>query len=88
MSLLTAMAVLSAGSIPPSLVLMSLGKALERREGLSCLGSFSDVILSPKLEESGPFLTPGCSFTYLVSLLSFLPLFSSAFPSLLFRLKA
>lgn len=58
MSLLTAMAVLSAGSIPPSLALVSLGKALERREGLSCLGSFPDVILSLKLEEPGPFLTP------------------------------
>lgn len=57
MSLLTAMAVLSAGSVPPSLALVNPGKALERREGLSSLGSFPDVILFLKLEEPGPFLT-------------------------------
>lgn len=54
MSLLTAKAVLSAGSVPLSLALAGLGKALEGREGLSCLGSFPEVIfLSPQLGEPG-----------------------------------
>lgn len=41
---------LSAGCVPLSLALVGLGKVLERRAGLSRLGSFLEVIFfSPKL---------------------------------------
>lgn len=48
--------------LPLSLALAGLGKALERREGLSCFGSFPKVIFLPPNWEARPLLSLDCPF--------------------------